>query len=75
MAEKPYNYIRAWGHLVGTKAGWVEFQVRLARKQHAPTNSIYWSGGKWVTFNDIPSPSTLEKVANLVKKIQEGVTL
>lgn len=72
MAEKPYYYIRAWGLILGSKPGWIEFQIRLARKQHAPSTALYWSGGKWVKFNDIPSQSTLAKVADTVEQIQKG---
>ena len=70
MAEKPYKYIRAWGTLLGSKPGYIEHLIRLARKQNAPLTAIYFSGGKWVTFNDIPSDVTRAKIMDIIVELK-----
>lgn len=70
MAEKPYKYIRAWGILNCEKESWIEYQITLARKMNAPNGAVYWSGGKWWTFNDIPSEATRAKVSDIVAELK-----
>jgi len=51
---KAYEWIRAWGRVVGSLNGhYVEAQIEQAREDGAPEKSIYKrSDGTWATVDD-----------------------
>lgn len=57
-----YPYIRAWGHLMGSFAYYVERQVTKARDENAPKTAIYRGYHAWHTVGEIQSPATRRSV-------------
>lgn len=72
MGDEHYDYIRAWGKLIGTNPERLEKLLSIARSFNAPETAIYFMRGKWVTFDDIPSDITKAKVMDIVLAINEG---
>ena len=54
-----YDYIRKWGRHVGSQPWYIDAEVRLAQREHAPANATYKShDGEWHTTDDVTNPET-----------------
>lgn len=50
-----YPYIRAWQKFMGAKPYYINQQVALAQKEHAPADAIYrHTEGRWQTMSESP---------------------
>jgi hypothetical protein len=50
---------------MGSYAYYVEMQIAEARRENAPYNAIYKSGGKWITTDDITAGATKDHLKTL----------
>jgi hypothetical protein len=64
-----YAHIRAWGRLLGSHGAYVDYQVRLARDEHAPPTAIYrdlprseTQPARWVTLEEVEDPAAAARV-------------
>lgn len=50
-----YEYIRAWGRMMGSYSYYITEQVERAKNDNAPSNSVYfgYSENRWITFDEI----------------------
>lgn len=67
--NKPYDYIRAWGQILGSYPYYVSGEIEKARKDNAPYDAVYNGHdaiGSWHTFESIKSDQTKERVQRLV---------
>ena len=53
-----YKYIRAWGHMMGSKDYYIQDQIEQARKDKAPQDAIYWDGLRWHVLADVMRQDT-----------------
>lgn len=54
-----YEWIRKWGHFMGSNASYIQDQVDQAEREHAPQNAIYRNQeGGWRTTDDITNRLT-----------------
>lgn len=63
-----YPYIVAWGHMMGSFDYYINDECERANADGAPSTAIYEESSpdnnvrhshKWVTFDEVTSPSTL----------------
>lgn len=68
-----YPYVRAWGDFMGSYPSYINEQVELARRTHAPADAIYHRDNHgddngWHRFADIKNPSAINSIRRLLEK-------
>ena len=62
-----YKFIRAWWKMLGSFSYFVKGEVEQARRDNAPQNAVYRNAdGRWVTYDEITSERTRERVTAIV---------
>jgi hypothetical protein len=80
MTDVDYPYIRAWGHMLGSRQDYIEREVQKAREANAPEDAIYASvapGGVakgWARYSEVTSKSTRHTMERILAE-QYGVTV
>jgi hypothetical protein len=58
-----YRYIRLWGQMLKSSDSYIKGEIRRAKEEGAPEDSIYESSdGEWVTVRDIQNPEVLRRL-------------
>ena len=64
IMPQPIDYlaIRAWGEMMKSARTYIMSEQERAAKTNAPLDSVYYSGGQWVTISDLTNPDARRRI-------------